>query len=162
MSQQEINVYEALPLLREVLNVSGFTKIIGRTPGWFNLKERIESPFERLPVGFTEDNIELLNYGLEKVVECCEKHRLHRPSSCSNREVYNTYVKTELKELRKLISMVYIRENFTTIAKSSWSNKMNNVLDRGRVSQFSEKDIDEINLGIDKITELIRTLKITL
>lgn len=83
MEQKEITINDALPLLREVLNVSGFTKMIGKNPGWFNNKEEEESPFERLVPGFTADNVELINYGLEKVVEACVKHKLHLPSSCS-------------------------------------------------------------------------------
>ena len=47
MEQRETNVYEALPLLREVLNVKGFTKLIGKSAVWFNAKEAVESPFER-------------------------------------------------------------------------------------------------------------------
>lgn len=162
MEQKEIVVYEALPLLREVLNVSGFTKIIGKTPGWFNNKEEEESPFERMVPGFTEDNVELINYGLEKVVDACAKHRLHLPSSCPQRDIYNTYVKTELKELRKLVSMVYLRENYTEIPTSSWNKKLNNFQNRGTVSQFTEADIEQINYGIDKVAELLRSLKITL
>lgn len=162
MEQKEIVVYEALPLLREVLNVSGFTKMIGKTPGWFNNKEEEESPFERMAPGFTEDNVELINYGLEKVVCACIKHKLHLPSSCPQRDIYNTYVKTELKELRKLVSMVYLRENYTEIPTSSWNKKLNNFPNRGTVAQFTETDIDQINYGIDKVAELLGSLKITL
>lgn len=162
MEQKEVVVYEALPLLREVLNVSGFTKMIGKNPGWFNNKEEEESPFERLPPGFTEDNVELINYGLEKVVDACTKRKLHLPSSCPQRDIYNTYVKTELKELRKLISMVYLRENYTEIPTSSWNKKLNNFPNRGTVAQFTEADIEQINHGIDKVAELLRSLKITL
>lgn len=162
MEQKEININEALPLLREVLNVSGFTKMIGKSPGWFNDKEEGVAPFERMIQGFTDDNVELINYGLEKVVASCDKHKLHLPSSCSNREIYNTYVKTELKELRKLVSMVYLRENYTQIPTSSWNKKLNNFQNRGTVSQFTEADIEQINHGIDKVSELLCSLKVTL
>ena len=162
MEQKEISVYEVLPLLREVLNVSGFTKMIGKNPGWFNNKEEEDSPFERMCPGFTEDNVELINYGLEKVVEACTKHKLHMPSSCPQRDIYNTYVQTELKQLRKLVSMVYLRENYTEIPTSSWNKKLNNFPNRGTVAQFTEEDIKQINYGIDKVSELLRTLKITL
>lgn len=162
MKQRETNVYEALPLLREVLNVKGFTKLIGKSAVWFNAKEAVESPFERLSVGFSEDNVELITYGLEKVVESCEKHRLQPPSECANREIYNKYVGTEIKELRKLVSMVYIRNNYTSIPESTWNKKVNNSPNRGTVAQFTEADIIQINQGIDKVTELLRSLKVTL
>ena len=112
--------------------------------------------------GFTEDNVELINYGLEKVVSACEKHRLHPLSECPNREIYNKYVSTELKALRKLVSLVYIRENYTTITKSSFDKKLINAVNRATVAQFTEADIQQINHGIDKVAELLRSIKVTL
>lgn len=162
MELQEINVYEALPLLREVLNIKGFAKLIGKADVWFNNKESRQEFFGKITPGFTEDNVELITYGLEKVVEACEKHRLQPPSECANREIYNKYVGTEIKELRKLVSMVYIRNNYTSIPESTWNKKVNNSPNRGTVAQFTEADIIQINQGIDKVTELLRSLKITL
>lgn len=162
MEQKEIVVYEALPLLREVLNVSGFTKMIGKADVWFNNKESRQETFGKITPGFTEDNVELINYGLEKVVDACEKHRLQPPSECANRDIYNKYVGIQIKELRKLVSMVYIRENYTRIPESSWNKKVNNSPNRGTVAQFTESDIEQINYGIDKVAELLRSLKITL
>jgi hypothetical protein len=92
MEQQEINVYEAIPLLKEVLNQSGFAKLIGKSTNWIHEKSIQRCMFERMDPGFSEDNVELLNYGIEKVVEVCESHRLQPPSECSNRDIYNTYV----------------------------------------------------------------------
>ena len=162
MEQKEIVVYEALPLLREVLNVSGFTKMIGKADVWFNNKESRQEAFGKITPGFTEDNVELINYGLEKVVDACEKHRLQPPSECANRDIYNKYVGIQIKELRKLVSMVYIRENYTRIPESSWNKKVNNSPNRDTVAQFTESDIEQINYGIDKVAELLRSLKITL
>jgi len=162
MEQIEVNVYEYLPTFRKLLNVSGFTKLIGKSIVWFNNKESKSQAFERIPNGFTEDNVELINYGLEKVVAACEKHRLQPPSECPNREIYNKYVSIELKELRKLVNMVYLRENYTDIPQSSWNKKINNFPNRGTVSQFTETDISQINQGIDKVAELLRSIKVTL
>lgn len=58
--------------------------------------------------------------------------------------------------------MVYLRENYTTIPQSSWNKKLNNFPNRGTVFQFTEDDIAQINQGIGKVTELLRSLKITL
>lgn len=162
MEQKEISIYEVIPLLREVLNLSGFAKVIGKSTSWINNKESRTQFLERMEPGFTEDNVELVNYGLDKVIESCGKHKLHLPSSCPNREIYNTYVKTELKDLRKLVSMVYLRENYTSITKSSFDKKLINAANRGTVAQFTEDDIQQINYGIDKISELLSSLKITL
>lgn len=162
MEQNEVNVYEVLPTLRKVLNMKGFTKLLGKSLVWFNNKESSDRSFGRIAPGFTEDNVELINYGLEKVVESCVKHRLQPTSECPNREIYNKYVGTELKELRKLVSMVYIRENYTEIPESSWNKKMNNSPNRGTVAQFTEADIQQINHGIDKVAELLSSIKIIL
>lgn len=161
MEQNEVNVYEAVPLFKQVLNLSGFGKLIGKATNWIHEKSMRRCPFERMDPGFSEDNVELLNYGLEKVVESCMKHRLHPLSECPNREIYNKYVSTELKELRKLVSLVYIRENYTTITKSSFDKKLTNAANRDKVAQFTEEDIQQINNGIDKVAELLASLKIT-
>lgn len=162
MKQNEVNVYEFLPTLRLILNISGFTKMIGKSVVWFNNKEAKSQPFCRIPSGFTEDNIELINYGVEKVIAACEKHKLQPPSECPNRDIYNKYVSTELKELRKLVSMAYLRENYTDIPSSTWNKKVNNSPNRDKVAQFTEADIQQINNGIDKIAKLLRSVKITL
>lgn len=162
MEQQEISIYEAVPLLKEVLNQTGFAKLIGKSSCWLHEKSIRRCMFERMEPGFTSDNVELVCYGVEKVVEACEKHKLHLPSSCPQRDIYNKYVKTELKELRKLISFVYLRENYTSITKSSFDKKLINAANRGTVAQFTEADIDQINYGIDKVAELLSSLKITL
>ncbi len=162
MEQQEINVYEAIPLLKEVLNQSGFSKLIGKSSNWLHEKSIQRSPLERMVPGFTEDNVELINYGLEKVAEACDKHILHLPSLCQERDIYNKYVKTELKDLRKLVSFVYLRENYTNITKSTFDKKLINAANRGAVAQFTEEDIKQINFGIEKTSQLLRSLKITL
>ena len=157
-----MNVYEASPMLKQVLNLSGFGRLIGKGASWFHEKSIRRCPFDRMEPGFTEDNVELINYGLEKVVSACEKHRLHPLSECPNREIYNKYVSTELKALRKLVSLVYIRENYTTITKSSFDKKLINAVNRATVAQFTEDDIQQINHGIDKVAELLRSIKVTL
>lgn len=162
MENKEVNVYEAVPLFKQVLNFSGFCKMIGKSASWIHDKSTKRSVFERMEPGFTADNVELINYGLEKVVESCHKHKLQPPSECPNREIYNKYVKTELKELRKLVSLVYIRENYTAITKSTFDKKLINAANRGTVAQFTEDDINQINHGIDKVAELIGSLHITL
>lgn len=162
MEQTEVNVYDSLPTLRMLLNMSGFAKLIGKSTSWFNNKEAKTQAFDGLSPGFSEDNVELINYGLEKVAEACEKHRLQPSSECANREIYNKYVGTELKELRKLVNMVYLREQYTSMPQSSWNKKINNFPNRGTVSQFTDADINEINSGIDKIAEFLRSVKITL
>lgn len=162
MKQNEVNIKECLPMLRQVLNISGFARLMGKKQSWFSDKERDDTPFESLQRGFTEDNIELINYGLDKVVAACAKHRLQHPSECSNREIYNKYVSAELKELRKLVSMVYLRENYTKIPQSSWNKKINNFSNRGTIYQFTESDIQQINHGIDKVAELLSSIKVTL
>lgn len=162
MKQTEVNVYEAIPMLKQVLNQSGFGKLIGKSANWLHEKSARRFPFERMEPGFTEDNVELINYGLEKVVTACEKHRLHPLSECPNREIYNKYVGTELKALRKLVSLVYIRENYTTLTKSSFDKKLINAANRGTVAQFTEADIQQINHGIDKVAEFLSSIKIIL
>ena len=162
MEINRISIYEALPLLREVLNVSGFFKLIGKSGSWFNNKEGMKQAYDTIPMGFTQDNIELINYGLEKVVEACHKHKLKLPSECPDRDIYNKYVKTELRDLRKLVSLVYIRENYTQIPVSSWNKKLINTPNRGTVAQFTSEDIKHINQGIDKVAELLASMNITL
>lgn len=162
MKQKTIDVYESIPFLKEILNMSGFGKLIGKSSNWIHEKSIKRCMFERMEPGFSVDNVELINYGLDKVVESCRKHKLQPPSECPNRDIYNKYVKTELKELRKLVSLVYLRENYTTITKSTFDKKLINAVNRGTVAQFTEEDIIQINRGIDKIAELLSSIHVTL
>lgn len=159
MEKNQINIYEAMPMLRNVLNLSGFAKSIGKTNSWFNNKEQ-KLEFPRVIPGFSQANVDLINYHLERAAEFCEKHVLHLPKN-SEREIYNKYVKAELKDLRKIISLVYLRENYTKIPKNSWGKKLVNVANRSAVAQFTEEDIKQINEGIIAIAKLLHSIHLT-
>lgn len=162
MAKRKICIEEVAPILKQILNMNGFCKMIGKSASWFHDKVNKRVSIARVVPGFTSDNIELINNGIKQVVDYAKKHTLQLPEECPNREIYNKYIQSELKDLRKLVRLIYIRENYTDIPKSSFDKKLINAVNRGTVAQFTDSDVRQINNGIEKIVEFLSSLEITL
>lgn len=163
MEQIKINIYEAIPLLSEMLNVSGFCrKILKKVGTWITTKSR-RLEFYTVKPGFNETDIELMNKGMQDVADFCQAHILKLPSECNDKGVYAKYAIQTLKELRSVISMPYLRANYTSIARKTFSHKMCLAIGmNGKPCYFTEKDITEINAGIIKMADTFSRLKFTL
>lgn len=159
----EMNIYDAIPMLNGMLNISGFCRIILNKVGtWINTKTRRQE-FYTVKPGFNEVDVEIMNKGMQDVAEFCHAHVLKLPSECNDKSIYAKYVVETLKELRSVISMPYLRENHTSIAKKTFTDKMRIAINRnGKPCYFTEKDITEINAGIIKMADTFSRLKFTL
>ena len=114
-------------------------------------------------LAFLKKDIELYNNGLCSVSEYCDKRILKLPSECSDPEIYAQYASKLIKELRGVISIPYLREHYTNIAKKTFSYKLNsNIGSNGKPVKFSEKDIMEINEGIRKMSSIFQSITLTL
>ncbi len=163
MEKIEINIYEAKELLYNMLNVQGFNKrILGKSKSWtdskYNMTERLG-----IRVGYNDDDILLMNKGLMEVAEFCYNRMLKLPSECIDSTIYAVYVSKQLKELREIIKLPYLREKYTSMAQRTFNYKLNSTLNRhGKPNRFSENDIAEINNGIKSFAELFASLTLTL
>lgn len=161
MEQKEISIQEALPILKEMLNISGLTKLIGKSPSWFLSKEKEKSaPFALSSPGFADKDIELVNKSLSLVADACESHMVTPPTEGISRREYHASVVEQLKGIRKLISFVYLREKYTTISEQSLSRKLRSAPNNGSICMFTESDIIQINAALKNISEYLRSLKI--
>ena len=162
MEQKEISIQEALPILKEMLNISGLTNLMGKSVSWFAGKE-VDREVSFIDFcGFTDENIELINKSINHIADECESHLLDLPTDNINRKEYNEYVSRELKEVRKSISFVYLREKYTTIGEQTFSRKLRLAPNRNNVFQFTTSDIVQINAGLKAISEQLRSMKIIL
>lgn len=163
MENIEINIYEAKDLLCNMLNMDGFNrKILGKSKSWtaskYDMNERLT-----IHVGYDNDDILLMNKGLREVSDFCYKRILKLPSECNDSTIYAVYVSKQLKELRGIIKLPYLREKYTSMAKGTFSSKLTNKPNRhGKPNRFSENDIAEINNGIKSFAELFSRLTLTL
>lgn len=163
MEEIKMNVYESRELIENMLNVKGFNvKILKKSASWTTTKY-LNLEFGNVKPGFSEKDIELYNNGLRGVSEYCDKRILKLPSECSDPEIYAQYASKLIKELRGVISIPYLREHYTNIAKKTFSYKLNsNIGANGKPVKFSEKDIIEINEGIRKMSIIFQSITLTL
>lgn len=161
MEEKRISIHEALPILREVLNMSGFTKLMGKSSSWvYNKNEGRAAEFIQ-NVGFTDSNIKLITEGLKHVADECENHIILPLSEGAARREHSEYVTRELKELRKLIYLPYLREKHTTISERSFGRKLRGEANGASIYQFTSSDIQQINEGLKSIAALLRSFIIT-
>lgn len=158
-----LNVYEAKSLLDDMLNVKGFcSKILKKSPAWIPNKYA-RKEFYTVTPGFSADNIDLINNGLRELSEFCKRRILKLPSECNDREIYGQYAAKQLKELREVISMVHLRENYTSIAKKTYGCKLRmDVNKNGKPCYFTDSDIASINNGITQMADTFSRLKLTI
>ena len=161
MEERRISIHEALPILREVLNVSGLTKLMGKSSSWVYNKVSDRVVLPRLSSGFTDDNIKLINESLRHIADECESRIILPPSEGTTRKEHSEYVTRELKELRKLIYLPYLREKHTTISERSFGRKLRGDVNGASIYQFTSSDIQQINEGLKSIAAMLRSFKIT-
>lgn len=163
MNEIIMNVYEAVPVLREMLNISGFcTKVLKSSRYWLDGKyERKE--FYNVKPGFGETDVAAVNDGLKAVSKFCVDRILKSPLECADIEIYGKYASRQLKELRAIISMPYLRTKHTSMAEETFGKKMRLAMNKnGKPSRFSDKDIEEINTGILAMAETFSRIELTL
>lgn len=158
-----MNVYEAKSLLYDMLNVKGFNLIIlNKAQGWTDVKYAGRE-FYTVKPGFGEKDIALMNKGLRDLSDFCRKRILKLPSECNDREIYGQYAAKLLKELRGVISLVYLREKYTTMAKKTFGCKLRMDINKnGKPCHFTDADIVSINNGITQMADTFSRLKLTL
>lgn len=163
MEQKEISIHEALPILKEVLNMSGIAKLMGKSTSWFYDKsnERV-APFSLKSQGFTDEDLKLINNSLSRIADKCESHLIKPLAEGVDRKEHHVYAVSQLKEIRKLISFVYLREKHTTISEQSLSRKLRSAPNKGSICMFTESDISQINEGLKAVAQQLRSIKITL
>ena len=160
MEQKEISIHEALPILKEVLNMSGLTKLMGKSESWFNNKLNGRAFLPRLNPGFTDENMELVNSAIYQIADECESHLIEPLAEGVDRKEHHAYAVNQLKEIRKLISFVYLREKHTTISEQSLSRKLRSAPNKGSICMFTESDISQINEGLKAVAQQLRSMKI--
>lgn len=163
MEQKEISIHEALPILKEVLNMSGLTKLMGKSVSWFfNKQNERVAPFSLKTWGFAEKDSDLINNSLSRIADECESHLIKPLAEGVDRKEHHVYAVSQLKEIRKLISFVYLREKYTTISEQSLSRKLRSAPNKGSICMFTESDISQINEGLKAVAQQLRSIKITL
>ena len=163
MEEIKINVYESKELLYKMLNVKGFNERILKKSHYWTESKYIKNAYGNVKPGFSEKDIVLYNNGLRTLSEFCEKKILKLPSECGDPEIYSEYASKLLKELRRVISMKYLCENYTSMANKTFGKKLRGEIGaNGKPVRFSESNIIEINDGIRKMSSIFRSITLTL
>lgn len=160
---QDINIYEAMPLLQEMLNISGVQKrFIKKSHNWLQNK-LLRGEFYSCPIGFTQSDVDLLNEALASTAEYISARVLKLPSECNDVDIYQAYAAKTIKELRLLISMSYICEHYCDFNLRTMQKKVRGELNaKGYPNRINEKNVQEINTGIRSVAELLSNIHLTL
>lgn len=163
MEEIRMNIYDARTLLSDLLNVSGFDmKILKKQHAWLPNKYACKEFYSVKP-GFNEKDIELINKGLIELATFCRSHLLKLPSECNDAEIYAQYAEKQLKELREVISMPYLRTHYTTIGEKVFIKKMRQTMNVNKKPyRFTDSDITSINAGIASMADIFSRLMLTL
>lgn len=158
-----MNVYEAVPVLTKMLNVSGFTKKFLKKSGNWLYSKCEKSEFYFVVPGFNTNDIVLIETALKATSEYCSERMLKLPSECNDPDIYAAYIAKTIKELRSLISMSYICGNFCSFTLETMQRKATGVANsNGKPRRFTDKDVIEINTGIKAVTDMLSRIKLTL
>ena len=158
-----INVYEAVPVLTKMLNVSGFTKKFLKKSGNWLYDKYDKSEFYSVVPGFNANDIALIESALRSTSEYCSERMLKLPSECNDPDIYAAYVAKTVKELRSLISMSYICGNYCSFTLETMQRKASGVANsNGKPRRFTDKDVIEINTGIKAVADMFARMKLTL
>ena len=163
MNEIVINVYEAVPVLTKMLNVSGFAKkFLKKSGNWLYSKYK-KSEFYSVVPGFNANDIALIESALKSASEYCSERMLKLPSECNDPDIYAAYIVKEVKELRSVISMVYICDNYCSFKLITMQMKIRgNFRGNGKPMRFNDRDINEINTGIKAVADMLSRIKLTL
>lgn len=163
MEEIKMNIYDAKMMLSKILNVKGFdVKVLKKQHAWLPNKYACKE-FYTVKPGFNEKDIELINSGLMYLSEYCRKRVLKLPSECNDSDIYGQYVAKQLGELREVISLPYLRKNYTSIADKTFIKKMRQSINRnGKPYHFTDADITSINAGINGMADMFSRLRLTL
>ena len=153
-------ITEAIPFIKERVNMSYITSSLNKSVSWFHSKCTDVAVDYRF--GFNQKDCEQLNAVLKSIANTCMEHILEPPSVSTSNIVYSMYVASTIKELRKCISMKYLRENYTTIGRASWCNKLALRKTGKCINYFSAKNVEEINNGIISTANFLLSIKIVL
>ena len=150
----KINIYKGLPMVMEKINTVALAAVIGRSDAWiyYKLTHSVKKGYEQ---SFKEEDLPLINNGLE----------ILGSEIASSKVIYNTDredVITQLKELRKLVSMPYIYEKILNVKKSWIDSRMKARSKEGKACSFKEDDILRINMAAMQIANELRTIEMTL
>lgn len=158
-----INVYEAVPVLTKMLNVSGFTKKFLKKSGIWLYDKYDKSEFHSVVPGFNANDITLIESALRATSEYCSERMLKLPSECNDPEIYAAYTTKTVKDLRSLISMSYICANYCSFTLETMQRKVAGVINsNGKPYRFADKDVIEINTGIKAVADMFSRIKLTL
>lgn len=157
----EISIIEAIPFLKERLNMSYITSAMNKSVAWFHSKLNANQE-TGYTFPFAQKDCDQLNAILHDIAQTCMEHLLEPHTVSTSKIVYSTYVSTNIKSLRECISMKYLREHYTTISENSWCDKIVMKKHGQYISCFTPKNVEQINHGIQSMADLLLSIKIVL
>lgn len=148
------NVYQALPLIFEKIKVVALEKVMGRTDAWVTMRLH-NNMMGGKPLSFSEDDLVLVNRGLEKLGEQIAGVLVQ---FSDDRDA----VIAGIRNANIYIAMPYIYEEVWKKDRQWFANRMRKRKPGGKASSFKEEDILKMNMAIMQIANELRSIELTL
>ena len=150
----QIDIYKGLPMVMEKINTVALAAVIGKADTWIHAKLRhnVLNGKERY---FNEEDLSLINNGLRLLGD----EITHSMIVCNpNRED----VISQIKELRKTVSMPYIYTECMKVSKRWFESRMAKRSKEGKACSFKEDDILKINMAAMQIANELKSIEFVL
>lgn len=150
----QINIYKGLPMVLEKINAVALAAVIGKSSTWAYQKLN-NCIVKGMRKEFKEEDLPLMNNGLSalgaEIVSELVEYSEDRDAVIS-----------QVKELRKLVSMPYIYTVALKVKKGWFESRMRPRSKDGKACSFKEDDILRINMAAMQIANELKSIELTL
>lgn len=150
----KINVYKGLSMVMEKINTVALAAVMGKSDTWIHSKYR-HKIIKGKEQHFKEEDLPFVNGGLfslgSEIASSLVEYNDNREDVIS-----------QVKELRKLVSMQYICVEVLKENKRWMDNRMKARPAGGKACSFKEDDILRINMAAMQIANELKSIELTL
>jgi hypothetical protein len=159
----EVNVYEAIPVLRKVLVTRYFSlEAVGLGRSWFDNKTSLFAKYG-LRASISQEDVDLMNKGIRHICEKLESLKLPVEEPEYDLESRRN-VSMALQELRQFINLPYFYETYIEkISMQTFRCKICiSPMKNGSPFLFNKVEIREVSKGINELSEMFSSMFLVL
>jgi hypothetical protein len=159
-----MDAYDGLLVIKKVLVVKYLEeKVLGKSNQWLFRRYSLYSKYG-IKDGLSQEDVELINDGIRVILSEVEQLRLKHASECTTMEEFFQQTYSTMSQLREMVAMTNFIESYISIPAATFRTKIAKCIERdsGNVRYFKDKEIDEINNGIDAVLNILRNLTLSL
>lgn len=150
----QINIYKGLPMVLEKINTVALAAVMGRSDSWIRNK-LYHHVIKGQAKEFVEEDLAIINGALEALGSEIASELIEYSDD-------RDAVISQVKELRKMVSMPYIYLEVLKVKKAWFESRMRPRSKEGKACSFKEDDILRINMAAMQIANELKSIELTL